>query len=96
MTDERESFREALTLPDLGSLTLAKSLLEDADIPYYVKNELTQNLFGWGQLNAGYNFIVGPPVLMVEASRLQEARELLEPLLQGPGATAPATGDEEA
>jgi hypothetical protein len=61
---------------------VAKSLLEEAGVAFFIRNEVTQGLFGAGQLG-GYNFITGPPVLMVDASRVDEARELLAPLMAG-------------
>lgn len=88
---ENPGFVQALVLPNLGRLALAKSLLEQAEIRYFVRNERTQSLFGWGEMGAGYNLIVGPPVIMVEAARVDDARELLTPLLGEPEPGAPGT-----
>ncbi len=63
-------------------LVVAKSLLEGAGLRFFVRNERVQSLFGWGEMGTGYNFITGPPVLMVEAARVEEARKLLEPLFK--------------
>jgi hypothetical protein len=79
---EAPDFLRALALPNPALLAVAKSLLESAGMRFFIKNDATQNLFGWGQLGTGYNVITGPPVLMVEAARVDEARELLEPLLE--------------
>jgi len=81
---------EVCALTDPSLLPIAKSLLEEAGIDYVVRNEETQNLFGWGQAIAGFNPVVGPPVIVVPSSRLDEARELLTPLTEG---SAPVEGD---
>jgi len=75
-------FLEAAVLPNPAVLAVAKSLLEGAGLRFFIRNEGVQSLFGWGEMGTGYNFITGPPVLMVEAARAEEARELLEPLLK--------------
>ena len=80
--DSSPDFLKALDLPNAALLPLAKSLLEQAGLQYFVKGENAQSLFALGQLGTGYNLVAGPPVLMVEAARVQEARELLEPLLR--------------
>ena len=84
-------FVELLALADPALLMAAKSLFEAAELPFFVKNEATQSLFGGGQLG-GYNLVTGPPVLMVEATRLDEARNMLE-RLQRPA--PPQREDEE-
>jgi hypothetical protein len=89
-SEEPMDFVRLVDLPDPTLLAAAKSLLEGAGLEYFIKNESTQSLFGAGQIG-GYNFITGPPVLMVDASRLEEAQELLAPLL---GEAAPAADDE--
>jgi hypothetical protein len=62
---------------DPGQIAFIKSLLEDAEIPYSVKSEGVQDLFGIGRLGAGYNMITGPVEIQVRASFLKEAQELL-------------------
>jgi len=59
---------------------LAKSLLEDAGIEFYTRNEITQSLFGWGQVGTGFNPVVGPVEFWVPESSLAEAKALLESL----------------
>ena len=86
-----QRFVKALELSDPGLLALAKSLLEQAEIPYFVRGERAQHLIGWGQLGTGFNIVVGPAAIVVEASRLEDARELLTPLAHAPAA---ATQDE--
>jgi hypothetical protein len=78
--EDSPPFERVMDLPDPAVLAVAKSLLEEAGIPFFVKNEETQSLFGWGRLGTGYNVITGPPVVMVDPSRADEARELLQPL----------------
>jgi hypothetical protein len=89
---ESPDFLTALDLPDPAMVGVARSLLEGAGIPFFIKNEGTQGLFGWGQMGTGYNLIIGPPALMVETSRLEEVRELLDPLFRG---AVPQPEDED-
>lgn len=56
----------------------ARSVLEDAGIPFVARNALLQNLFGAGQFGLGYNLAVGEPELRVSPQDAQAARELLE------------------
>jgi len=84
-------FVKVADLPNPAALAMAKSLLEESGLRFFIKNEGTQGLFGLGAIG-GYNLIIGPPVVMVEASRSEEARELLEPLL---AANAPNPGEGE-
>jgi putative signal transducing protein len=79
--DDR-TFVRVMELPDPGALAIAKSLLQEAGVDFFIKNEETQALFGWGQLGTGYNVIIGPPVVMVDSSRVDEVRDLLAPLLK--------------
>ena len=76
------TFVRAMDLPDPAALAVARSLLEEAGVDFFIKNEETQGLFGSGQLGTGYNVITGPPALMVDSSRVDEVRELLAPLLK--------------
>jgi hypothetical protein len=80
--EDDRTFVRVMELPDPGALAIAKSLLQEAGVDFFIKNEETQALFGWGQLGTGYNVITGPPVVMVDSSRLDEVRELLAPLLK--------------
>jgi hypothetical protein len=79
-SDDSPDFLRLMDLTDPAMLAVAKSLLEEAGVEFFIRNEGTQGLFGAGQIG-GYNLFTGPPVLMVEASRVDEARELLAPLL---------------
>ena len=80
-------FERVMELADPAGLAVAKSLLQEAGIPFFIKNEETQSLFGWGRLGTGYNVITGPPVVMVDPARLDEARELLAALREGASGT---------
>lgn len=61
---------------DPAALAVAKSLLDDAGIPYYAAGENLQSLFGGGALG-GFNPIVGPVRIEVAADDARDARELL-------------------
>src|SRR3990172_3899283 len=61
-------------------LALAKSILEDAGIPYVVRGEGLQDLFAWGRMGIGFNPLVGPPEIQVDIEDKEEAVELLEQL----------------
>jgi hypothetical protein len=62
---------------DPGQIAFIKSLLEDSQIPYFIKSEGVQDLFGIGRLGAGYNMITGPMEVQVPSSYFREAQELL-------------------
>ena len=69
-----------LETSDQGLIAIAKSLLEEADIPYFAKGEGVQDLFGWGRMGTGFSIIAGPMALQVPADAAEEARELLKDL----------------
>lgn len=56
-------------------LAVAKSLLEDADIQYFAKNEGVIGLFAMGQV--GYNPMVGAIEIQVHPDDADAAREIL-------------------
>jgi hypothetical protein len=98
--EDDRTFQKVLDLPDPAAVAVARSLLEEAGVDFFIQNEDTQALFGWGQLGTGYNVIIGPPALMVDSSRLDEVRELLAPLLkpidpEGDDMMPSSTSDEE-
>ena len=70
-----------LATGDPALLAVAKSLLEDADIPFFAKGEAIQDLVGLGRL-AGFNPAVGPVELQVAPENADEARELLRGLTE--------------
>lgn len=68
---------ETVLVPsDANERVVAESLLQEAGIPFYAKNEDLQDLFGWGQIG-GANLIVGPVKLQVPEEFAAEARTLL-------------------
>jgi putative signal transducing protein len=81
---EEERFVTVFTTGDPGLIAFAKSLLNDADIPYVVKGEGVQDLFGMGRMGTGYNFITGPVRLQVHSNYEREARELLSEIESPP------------
>jgi len=58
-------------------LAIAKSILDGAEIPYMVKGEGLQNLFGMGQIGSGFNLITGPAEIQVNREDEFSARALL-------------------
>lgn len=68
---------------DVYMVGLVKSMLEGEEIPYLVKNENLQSLFGYGVIGAGYNPILGPPEVQVPKELEELALEVLKPVLDG-------------
>lgn len=64
-------------------IALAKSILEDAGIPYFAKGEGLQDLFGAGRLGVGFNSAIGPVEIQVAGKHFEEARLLLQDLDEG-------------
>ncbi len=64
------------TAADPVRLGLAKTLLSDAGIPFAVRNEGVQGLFGAGELG-GFNLLVGPVEIQVEEKDAPFARDVL-------------------
>jgi hypothetical protein len=64
-------------------IALAKSILDEAGIPYLVKDELTQDLFGLGRMGANSSLIVGPVEIQVRYEDAERALELLKDLKEG-------------
>jgi hypothetical protein len=69
-----------LETSDQGLLAIAKSLLEEAEIPFFAKGEGVQDLFGWGRLGTGFSIVAGAVALQVPADQADEARGLLKDL----------------
>lgn len=59
--------------PNYSVVPIAKSILEDAGIKYFVKNEIEQNLIG-------YTTMFEPIKIMVSKKDAEEAIELLKDL----------------
>ena len=62
---------------DSVAISLAKGILEQAGIPYIVKNEGLQELFGYGRIGTGYNPIIGAIQIQVNREYAEAARGLL-------------------
>ncbi len=58
-------------------IAVVKSILDDAEIPYIVKGENVQNLFGLGVIGTGYNIITGPIQIQVNQEDEPAAKQLL-------------------
>jgi hypothetical protein len=69
---EKSEMVTVLTTGDLSAVALAKSILEEAEIPFNAKGE-----FGMEQL------AVGPVEIQVERRDHNQARQLLEGLAEG-------------
>lgn len=80
-SDEKEGdrFVTILRTGNQGQIAIAKSLLDEAGIPYLAKSEGVQDLFGAGRLGGGYNYITGPVEIQVRTSDESEALDLLKP-----------------
>ncbi len=64
-------------------IALAKSMLDDAGIQYYAKNERSEDLIGIGVVGTGFNPLIGPVELQVLEENADEARKLLKDLTEG-------------
>lgn len=63
-------------------LAIAKSMLDEAEIPYLAKGEGVQDLFGLGRLGTGFNPLTGPVDLQVDERLAAEARRVLADILE--------------
>ncbi len=73
-------------LTDAGRLALAKSLLDDADIPSLARGDGLQDLFGLGRIS--FNPLIGAVKMQVRRADEARAREVLTELLEEDGAEA--------
>ncbi len=62
---------------DPVALLTARSLLDEAGIPYLTRGEGIQDLFGMGRLGTGFSILAGAVEIQVGAHRAQEAADLL-------------------
>lgn len=76
-TGEEPTFVTVYITGDPAKIALIKSLLKDSEIPFSIKGEGVQDLFGMGRLGAGYNMITGPIQVQVLREQETEARNLL-------------------
>jgi len=72
-----DTFVSVFTAWNPTSLPVVASLLESNGIPFTVANESTQDFVGLGRLGAGYNAVVGPPVVRVPGNYEDVARKLI-------------------
>lgn len=70
---DEPAFVAVMTVHDEALLPIVHSMLEASGIPFDIRNEQTQNLIGAAPR-------INPAVVMVDATRADEARELLAPL----------------
>lgn len=71
--DLEPAFIAVMTIHDEALLPIVHSMLEASGIPFDIRNEQTQNLIGAAPR-------INPAIVMVDATRAEEARELLAPL----------------
>lgn len=90
---EAVQWESVLETGDPALLAVAKSVLQNAGIPFVVIGEGLQNLEGGGGLGIGYNQLFGPATLRVPPDRAATARDLLA---EQPDEAADAGGDEAA
>jgi hypothetical protein len=83
MNPKNEKIVTVFATGNHGLIALAKSMLDDAGIQYYAKNERTEDLIGLGVFGTGYNPIIGPVELQVLEQNAEEAKNLLKDLSEG-------------
>ncbi len=59
-------------------IALAKSMLDEAEIKYLIKNEGVQDLLGLGVLGTGFNPLTGPIQIQVLPEDEVTAKEILK------------------
>lgn len=91
--DKDGEFVKVLSVGDPFRIALAKSLLDEAGIPYLSQGEALQEMVGAGRFG-GYNIAVGPVEFYVSAEHALEAREILEDL-EGDAPDRSGEGEED-
>ncbi|MDP6778018.1 MAG: DUF2007 domain-containing protein [Candidatus Latescibacteria bacterium] len=91
--EQNEAFVKVLSVGDPFRIALAKSLLDEAGIPYLSQGEPLQEMIGAGRFG-GYNIAVGPIEIFVDAENADKARALLEDL-EGDGDSGPDREEED-
>ena len=66
------------TTANQANVMIAKTILEDVGIKYFMKNDSLQDLFGFGRI--GFNPLIGAVEVKVAPDDIEEARQLLEDL----------------
>ncbi|MCG8568544.1 MAG: DUF2007 domain-containing protein [Spirochaetes bacterium] len=80
MEDNQNDYSEFSTVyipKNAGDLAFIKSILDQENIRYYVKNEQAQDLFGVGQMGSSYNTITGPIEIKVYQEDFAYTKELI-------------------
>lgn len=85
-------FALAARFANVALVPLVKSMLEGAEIPFYTRNELTQDLIGWGRFGTMFNPLVGMVEFWVPPEQLDAARRLLGELEPGDGTPRSGSG----
>jgi hypothetical protein len=71
-----------LTTGDAALIAIARSLLEGEKIDFFVRGDGLQDLFGLGR-TTGYSFAMGPAEFWVREEDAENARTLLNELMDG-------------
>jgi len=82
-----EEFLKFVTLFSTGNsnlMAIVKSILDDAKMQYFVKNEKTLDIIGAGRFGFGYNPLTGMMELLVDKDDKEEAKMVLKDLLEEP------------
>lgn len=74
-------FVSILKTQNSGLLSIAKSILEDAEIQYFAIGENSLDILGMGRIG-GFNRVAGSAELKVAEEDFDEANELLKELLE--------------
>lgn len=76
----RHSQPDDVTVLRIGeqiAVSLAKERLESAGISYAVVGDTSQDLYGWGRIGTGFNFITGPVQFRVHRDDEAAATEII-------------------
>ncbi len=72
-----------VNLTDAGLIGLAKSLLDEADIPSMIRGNGLQDLFGLGRIT--FNPLIGAVKVLVRRQDAPEARDVLAGIIENAG-----------
>lgn len=87
MKPQDEKVVTVLATGNHGVIAIAKSILDDAGIEYYAKNEQTEDLIGLGVFGTGYNAVIGPIEIQVLEENEEEAKNLLKDIKESEDAS---------
>ena len=79
-TEDKPEYVNFVTVYETGNpaiISFAKSILESENIPFHMKGEGVQDLFGGGRIGTGFNPIVGPVQIQVDEQKATLAKKLL-------------------